>query len=76
MATLNIRNLPEELYRKLKERAERQHRSIAQVVTRILEDTLTEQDSSSILKLRGLGKEQWRATDAAPHVSAERSTWD
>jgi plasmid stability protein len=76
MATLNIKNLPEALYRKLKKRAERQRRSIAQEVTQILEDTLAERGSSSILELRGLGREQWVATDATAHVAAERSTWD
>ena len=76
MATLNIKNLPDALYRKLKKRAERQRRSIAQEVTQILEDTLAERDSSSILELRGLGKEQWRGTDATAHVAAERSSWD
>ena len=55
MATLNIKNLPEALYRKLKKRAERQRRSFAQEVTLILEDTLAERESSSIMELRGLG---------------------
>ena len=76
MATLNIKNLPEALYRKLKKRAERQRRSIAQEVTQILEDPLAERESSSIMELRGLGKEQWGATDAPAHVAAERNAWD
>lgn len=65
MATLNIKNLPDTLYRKLKKRAERNRRSIAQEVTQILADILAEKDSLSILELRGLGKEQWRGTAAA-----------
>ena len=76
MATLNIKNLPDALYRKLKKRAERQRRSIAQEVTQILADTLAERESSSILELRGLGKEQWRGTEAATHVAGERRSWD
>lgn len=76
MATLNIKNLPDALYRKLKKRAELQRRSIAQEVTQILADTLAEREPLSILELRGLGKEQWRDVDAAAHVAGERDTWD
>ena len=76
MATLNIKNLPDALYRKLKKRAEHQRRSIAQEVTQILADTLAERESSSILELRGLGKEHWRGTDPAAHVAQERHAWD
>ena len=76
MATLNIKNLPDALYRKLKKRAERQRRSIAQEVTQILADILAEKESLSILELRGLGQEQWRGTDAAAHVANERHAWD
>jgi plasmid stability protein len=76
MATLNIKNLPDALYRKLKKRAERQRRSIAQEVTQILADTLAEREPTSILELRGLGKEHWRGTNAAAHVAEERNAWD
>lgn len=76
MATLNIKNLPDALYRKLKKRAEQQRRSIAQEVTNILADILTEPEAHSIQELRGLGREHWRAVDAAGHVDAERRAWD
>ena len=76
MATVNIKNFPDALYRKLKKRAEHQHRSIAQEVTHILADTLEERETSSILELRGLGKEQWRGADPGSHVAAERRAWD
>jgi plasmid stability protein len=76
MATLNIKNLPDALYRKLKKRAERQRRSIAQEVTQILADTLAERELLSILELRALGKAQWHGTDAVAHVAGERDTWD
>jgi plasmid stability protein len=36
MATLNIKNLPDRLYRKIQARAQREHRSIAQEVIHIL----------------------------------------
>lgn len=76
MATLNVKNLPDPLYRKLQKRAKLQHRSVAQEVTRILEQTLESQKPLSILELRGLGKAQWTGVDAAAHVEAEREAWD
>jgi len=76
MATLNVKNLPDSLYRKLQKRAKRQHRSVAQEVTKILDDALESPDLLSILSLRGLGKEQWTGIDARAHVEAERQSWD
>lgn len=40
MATLNVKNLPDGLYRKLQARARAQRRSVAQEVTQILEQVL------------------------------------
>jgi plasmid stability protein len=76
MAVLNIKNLPDDLYRRLKERARRQHRSIAQEVTHILSQAVAEPEPLSILELRGLGKGLWEGLDAARHVAEERRTWD
>ena len=76
MATLNIKNLPDRLYRKLQARAKRQHRSVAQEVTHILGEVLEEPELLSILELQGLGKEVWSGIDAAKHVDAERRSWD
>lgn len=76
MATLNVKNLPDSLYRKLQKRAKRQHRSVAQEVTKILDDVLEAPEPMSILTLRGLGKEQWVGIEAAAHVEAERKSWD
>ena len=76
MATLNIKNMPDALYRKLQARAKREHRSVAQQVTEILSRALEEPKPLSILDLQGLGKEHWRGIDAAAHVERERSTWD
>lgn len=74
MATLNVKNLPDPLYRKLQARAKRSRRSVAQEVTRILSESLAQH--RSILTLRGLGKATWTGTDAAAHVARERSSWD
>jgi plasmid stability protein len=76
MATLNVKNLPDGLYRKLQARAKRQRRSVAQEVTQILSDALDAPKPLSILDLQGLGKEHWQNVDAATHVERERSAWD
>jgi plasmid stability protein len=76
MATLNVKNLPDGLYRKLQARAKRQHRSVAQEVTHILSEALETPTPASILELQGLGKEHWRNLDAATHVKRERAAWD
>ena len=76
MATLNVKNLPDGLYRKLQARAKRQRRSVAQEIAQILSDVLEAPPPVSILDLRGLGREMWRDTDAAAHVARERASWD
>jgi len=76
MATLNVKNLPDGLYRKLQARAKRERRSVAQEVAQILSAALDSPKLLSILELRGLGKEQWQGIDAAQHVERERAAWD
>ena len=75
MATLNIKNLPDQLHRKLRERAKREHRSVAQEVIHLLTAAVEAPTPRSILDLRGLGKELWTDVDAAKHVAAERDAW-
>ena len=76
MATLNIKNLPDALYRKLQARAKRERRSVAQEVTQILSLALDAPKPRSILELQGLGKELWEGVEAAAHVDRERGAWD
>lgn len=76
MATLNIKNLPDALYRKLRARAKREHRSVAQEVIQILTQALKEPTPLSILDLKGLGKDVWKGVDPAAHVDEERRSWD
>lgn len=76
MATLNLKNVPEPLYRKLRSRARRERRSITQEVLTILAAELEAGERRSLLELRGLGREVWAGVDAAAHVEAERRTWD
>jgi plasmid stability protein len=75
MATLNVKNLPDGLYRKLKARAKRERRSVAQEVTVLLAQALEPAPPVSILELRGLGKELWKDVDAGSHVKNERAGW-
>lgn len=76
MATLNVKNLPDALYKKLQAQAKRERRSMAQEVTRLLSEALDSPRRLSIFDLKGLGKEHWRDVDAAEHVEKERAAWD
>jgi plasmid stability protein len=76
VAILNVKNLPDGLYRKLQARARRERRSVAQEVAQILSDVLESPPRQSILELRGLGKALWEDIDPATHVGAERESWD
>jgi plasmid stability protein len=75
MATLNVKDLPDALYRKLKARAKRERRSVAQQVTVLLSEALEPAKPLSIIELRGLGKELWGGVDAESHVETERKAW-
>ena len=76
MATLNVKNLPDALYKKLQARAKRDRRSVAQEVMHLLSEVLEVSKPLSILELQGLGKERWQGIDAAAHVRRERASWD
>jgi len=76
MATLNIKNLPNPLYKKLQALAKRERRSVAQEVIQILTQATEEPASLSILSLKGLGKEVWRDVDPTAYVEQERRSWD
>jgi plasmid stability protein len=76
MATLNIKNLPDRLYRKIQARANREHRSIAQEVIHILSLATENANPLSILELQGLGKDVWKKVDGGKHIKRERREWD
>jgi hypothetical protein len=76
MATLNIKNFPDQLYEKLHARAELERRSVAQEVIHLLEQVTELREPLSILGLRGLGKEHWKGIDPVSHIEAERDSWD
>jgi plasmid stability protein len=76
MATLNIKNFPDPLYEKLQERAQQEHRSLAQEVIHLLHQTVEQGGPVSIMELEGLGKELWEGIDAAEYIRRERDSWD
>lgn len=76
MATLNVKNVPDPLYRKLQTRARREHRSVAQEVIHLLSQAVEAPATLSLHELRGLGKAVWQEVEATAHVAAERRTWD
>ncbi|MGH7318202.1 MAG: FitA-like ribbon-helix-helix domain-containing protein [Candidatus Rokuibacteriota bacterium] len=72
---MNVKKVPDALYRKLQAHAKRQRRSVAQEVVHLLSQALDEPEPRSILELRGLGKARWRRVDASRHVARERHSW-
>ena len=76
MSILNIKNFPDSLHEKLRERARNERRSVSQQAIHLLAETLERSEPGSILELRGLGKSAWAAFDAARHVAEERRSWD
>ncbi len=75
MATLNIKTVPDSLYRKLLARARKQRRSLSQEVIHILAEAVETPVPLSILALKGLGKEVWQGVDPAAHIARERRSW-
>ncbi|MEK6373600.1 MAG: hypothetical protein AABO58_12985 [Acidobacteriota bacterium] len=79
MATLNIKNFPDRLYRRIKQRAGRNRRSISQEVVHLLDGAVTETPRVSLLTLEGLGKDVWQKAlegkDAADYIAEERDSW-
>lgn len=79
MATLNIKNFPDRLYRRIKQRAGKNRRSISQEVVHLLDEAVTETPPVSLLALEGLGKDIWQKAlgekDAADYIAEERDSW-
>ncbi|NJD11177.1 MAG: Arc family DNA-binding protein [Gemmatimonadetes bacterium] len=74
MATLNIKNLPDELYAQLKERAKREHRSVSQEVVHLLTRALRTPPAESLRDLRGVARGVYGDVDA--YLEEERASWD
>ena len=76
MATLNIKNIPDALYKSLQARARKRRRSVTQEAIQIISDALEQPEPLSIMELEGLGKEVWEGIDPAAYIDEERRTWD
>lgn len=79
MATLNIKNFPDRLHKRIKRRAAGNRRSIAQEVVFLLDEATSETPGVSLLELEGLGKDLWEkelgGRDASAFIAEERDTW-
>lgn len=75
MTVLNIKGFPDHLYKKLQRRAALDRRSLAQEVIFLLE-MVVEEEKSSILELKGLGKKRWMGIDVSQHIQEERDSWE
>lgn len=75
MASLTIPDLPEPLWRRLLDEAERHGRTPEAQVRAVLDEALPPPRTHSILELWGLGKEVWRGIDAVEYVRQERDSW-
>ena len=76
MATLHIKDFPDALHDRLQSQAERGGRSLSQEVIHLLSRAVEESEATSVLDLKGLGKELWREIDVARYLDDERGSWD
>jgi len=80
MATLNIKSFPDDLYLFLGHQAKKDKRSLAGEVIYLLEYAkeaiIKENEKSSILQLRGLGKQRWKGIKPTKHIDSERGSWE
>ena len=75
MAVLNVKKVPDKLYRALQRRADQDRRSVAQEVLYVLSRYLQTPARHSIVELRGLGKELWKGIRVDRYLKAERDAW-
>lgn len=75
MATLNLKNLPDEIHRKLKKRAKEEHRSVAGHVRKLIEEDVARAKRYTVDDLKGLGAEIWEDVDIEKYVRKERDSW-
>ncbi len=75
-STSNNKNFPDSLHRRLRVLAKREHRSLAQEVIHLLSQAVEGGEETSVLELKGLGKELWERIDPGRHVEEERASWE
>ncbi len=75
MATLSIKNFPDELYRQLKARAKQEGRSVAREVTILLQEQLLRGKRYTIEDWPALLRGPFRGVDVEKFVERERESW-
>jgi plasmid stability protein len=74
MATLNVKNFPDDLYAKLKKRAKQQGRSVSSEVTQLLARDLNRPKKYTVDDLKGLAG-PWKNVDVEKWIERERDSW-
>lgn len=75
MATLNIKDFPDELHAKLKEQAKKDGRSLSSEVEYLLAQQLLRTPKYTLRDWQGVGAEVWKGVDADAYVRKERKSW-
>lgn len=68
MATLHVRNVPEELYERLRERAEAENRSLSAELIHLLEGELGEVDQSGLAQRANTRRRSFGPDDVEPSL--------
>lgn len=74
MATLNVKNFPDDLYAKLKKRAKQEGRSVSSEVTQLLARDLNRPGKYTVEDLKGLAG-PWKGVDILKWIDRERDSW-
>ena len=74
MATLNVKNFPDDLYAKLKKRAKQEGRSVSSQVTQLLARDLNRPRKYTVDDLKGLAG-PWKDVDVEEWIDRERNSW-
>ncbi len=75
MATLSIKNFPDDLYRRLKARAKRKGRSMAREVTFMLQEQMLRRKKYTIDEWPALLRGPFRGVDVEKFIDRERNSW-
>jgi plasmid stability protein len=74
MATLNVKNFPDDLYAKLKKRAKQEGRSVSSEVTQLLDRDLNRPQRYTVEDLKTLAG-PWKGLDIVRWIDRERDSW-
>lgn len=74
LATLNVKNFPDDLYAKLKKRAKQEGRSVSSEVTQLLARDLNRPRKYTVDDLKSLAG-PWKDVDVEKWIDRERDSW-